>query len=434
MALARRTSSMRDQSLIWPGFVDGLATLLMVIIFVLMVFFLIQINLAQRVSGQDATLQQLRGEIASLAELLNIEKDETSRLSATILQLKLQLDDAFKEKNELSSRIASLSASLDTTRQEKASLEDTLRALTEKSKGIEDERDRLTLALEALTVRAEEAEKSRDELTASLSEAIRRAELAETSRDQAVSQLDEQALVMAAIEAKLEELRLKNAEREAQLGEKDKEITATRQEIQILTQSVNALKTKLGQLQALLDEKEEEAREAKEVSVNLTKQLNNALSSKVAELQRFRSEFFGRLREVLKDRSDIRIVGDRFVFQSEVLFELGSADIGDQGEKQLMDLSNALREISNAIPTDIDWVLQVTGHTDNLPISTPRFRDNWDLSTERALSVVRYLILAGMEPERLSASGFGEFQPIDKADPAEARAKNRRIELKLTHR
>ena len=434
MALARHRSTRGVEAFIWPGFVDGLATLLMVIIFVLMVFFLIQINLAQRVSGQDATLQQLRGEIASLAELLNIEKAETSRLSATILQLELQLDDAFKEKNELSSRIASLSASLDTTRQEKASLEDTLRALTEKSKGIEDERDRLTLALEALTARAEEAEKSRDELTASLSEAIRRAELAEKSRDEAVSQLDEQALVMAAIEAKLEELRLKNAEREAQLGEKDKEITATRQEIQILTQSVNALKTKLGQLQALLDEKEEEAREAKEVSVNLTKQLNNALSSKVAELQRFRSEFFGRLREVLKDRSDIRIVGDRFVFQSEVLFELGSADIGDQGEKQLMDLSNALREISNAIPTDIDWVLQVTGHTDNLPISTPRFRDNWDLSTERALSVVRYLILAGMEPERLSASGFGEFQPIDKADTAEARAKNRRIELKLTHR
>jgi len=434
MALARHRSNRGVEAFIWPGFVDALATLLMVIIFVLMVFFLIQINLAQRVSGQDATLQQLRGEIASLAELLNVEKAETSRLAATITQLELQLDESQKEKDDLSGRIASLSASLDTTRQEKASLEDTLLALTEKSKGIENERDRLTLALEALTARAEYAEKTRDELAASLTETIRRAELAETARDDAVSQLDEQALVMAAIEAKLEELRLKNAEREAQLGERDKEITATRQEILILTQSVNALKTKLGQLQALLDEKEQEAREAKEVSINLTKQLNNALSSKVAELQRFRSEFFGQLREILKDRSDIRIVGDRFVFQSEVLFELGSADIGDKGEKQLMDLSNALREISDAIPTDIDWVLQVTGHTDNLPISTSRFRDNWDLSTERALSVVRYLILAGMEPERLSASGFGEFQPIDTADTDEARAKNRRIELKLTHR
>jgi len=434
MALARHRSNRGFEAFIWPGFVDGLATLLMVIIFVLMVFFLIQINLAQRVSGQDATLQQLRGEIASLAELLNLEKAETSRLALTITQLELQLDAELREKDELNARIAALSSSLATSREEKASIEDTLRALTEKSKSIEDERDRLTLALQALSTRAEDAEKTRDQLAVSLAEVTGRADAAEAARDKAITELDEQALVLAAIEAKLEELRLKNAEREAALGEKDKEISASRQEVLILTQSINALKTKLGQLQALLDEKEEEARAAKEVSVNLTKQLNNALSSKVAELQRFRSEFFGRLREVLKDRSDIRIVGDRFVFQSEVLFELGSADIGAEGERQLMELSNALREISDAIPTDIDWVLQVTGHTDNLPINTPRFRDNWDLSTERALSVVRYLILAGMDPERLAASGFGEFQPIDTADTDVARAKNRRIELKLTHR
>ena len=168
--------------------------------------------------------------------------------------------------------------------------------------------------------------------------------------------------------------------------------------------------------------------------MNLTRQLNNALTSKVLELQRFRSEFFGRLRDVLKDRSDIKIVGDRFVFQSEVLFDAGSADIGDTGEEQLMELSLALTEIADTIPTDIDWVLQITGHTDDIPINTARFRDNWDLSTERALSVVRYLVLAGINPDRLSAAGFGEFHPIDTANTPEARARNRRIEVKLTRR
>jgi len=152
------------------------------------------------------------------------------------------------------------------------------------------------------------------------------------------------------------------------------------------------------------------------------------------ELQRFRSEFFGRLREVLQDRSDVKIVGDRFVFQSEVLFDAGSADIGASGEEQLMQLSIALLEIADTIPTDIDWVLQIEGHTDSVPIKTARFNDNWDLSTERALSVVRYLALAGIDPDRLSAAGYGEYQPLDQADTPEARARNRRIEVKITQR
>ncbi|MGB2437353.1 MAG: OmpA family protein, partial [Candidatus Puniceispirillales bacterium] len=174
--------------------------------------------------------------------------------------------------------------------------------------------------------------------------------------------------------------------------------------------------------------------EAKQVTANLTKQLNDALSNKVAELSRFRSEFFGRLRDVLEDRSDITIVGDRFVFQSEVLFALGSADIGSEGEIQLNQLADALKQLTAQIPDDIDWVLQVDGHTDNLPIFTNEFSDNWELSTARALSVVRYLIKSGIDPKRLAANGYGEFQPIDLSDTAEARAKNRRIEFKLTRR
>ena len=384
MALARR-SSRSAESYIWPGFVDALATLLMVIIFVLMVFFLIQINLAQRVSGQDDALKRLQGDIANLTNLLNIERDENADLRLNNQQLTTALDASNQQITTMADRIAGLENSLSMLSNEKASLEDILKHVTD------------------------------------------RADTAERDRDNAMSEIERQRLMLSALESRLEEMMLKNRE---QLDT----INASAEEILTLTAAVTTMNEKLGQLQALLDEKEEEARLAKEANVNLTKQLNNALTSKVMELQRFKSEFFGRVKDALKDRSDIKIVGDRFVFQSEVLFDPGSADIGLEGERQLRDLSVALLEIADNIPSDIDWVLQVTGHTDDIPINTPRVRDNWDLSTERALSVVRYFTLSGIDPKRLSAAGFGEFHPIDPADNPLARAKNRRIEVKLTER
>ena len=392
MAITRRSSTRGAESFIWPGFVDALATLLMVIIFVLMVFFLIQINLAQRVSGQDAALERLRGEISSLSDLLNLEKQNNDALAADNQQLSLALNQSKAQIATLDGRIALLEDSLSIANAEKTDLEDVLKTV------------------------------------------INRAEDAEKSRDDALSEIEQQQLMLAALEARLEEMTAARNEEANARSAAEGEVQASKEEIFILTQSVLGLKEKLGQLQALLDDKTEEARIAKEASVNLTRQLNNALTSKILELQKFRSEFFGRLRNVLKDRSDITIVGDRFVFQSEVLFDAGSANVGPEGEKQLLQLSSALLEIADNIPTDIDWVLQVTGHTDNIPINTPRFRDNWDLSTERALSVVRYFVLAGIDPDRLAAAGFGEHHPLDPTDSVAARAKNRRIEIKLTRR
>ena len=171
---------------------------------------------------------------------------------------------------------------------------------------------------------------------------------------------------------------------------------------------------------------------------NLGKELNSALASRVKELQKFRSEFFGRLSELLETRDELRIVGDRFVFQSEVLFEKGSANLGFSGNEQLKKLYLTLDEIAETIPQDINWVLQVEGHTDSIPITAGRFKDNWDLSTERALSVVRFLIDQGIDPQRLSATGYGEFQPLQNLDTdlsqEQKNSKNRRIELKLTQR
>ena len=420
MALARRSSTRGAESFIWPGFVDALATLLMVIIFVLMVFFLIQINLTLRVSGQDQTLSQLRAELAELGDLLNLERQANDELTLGYQQLTLALDDSKTAITGLEANIATLESNLASVTTEKLSLEE---------------------ALIAVTSRADLAEAARDEaadknisLEEALKAALGRADQAETDHTLALEEIDQQKLMLAALEERLKQIQAERDREQTARLSAEEEVNASKRDVLALNQSLQALKQRLGELQALLDDKEEEARKAKEVSVNLTRQLNNALTSKVLELQRFRSEFFGRLREVLQDRSDVKIVGDRFVFQSEVLFDAGSADIGSTGEEQLMQLSLALLEIADTIPTDIDWVLQIEGHTDSVPIKTARFNDNWDLSTERALSVVRYLALAGIDPDRLSAAGYGEFQPLDQADTPEARARNRRIEVKLTQR
>ncbi len=168
---------------------------------------------------------------------------------------------------------------------------------------------------------------------------------------------------------------------------------------------------------------------------DLGRRLNVALAQRVQELNRYRSDFFGRLREILSDRENIRIVGDRFVFQSEVLFPTGSEQINEAGKVEMKKLAGAILELQKEIPPEINWVLRVDGHTDNVPLSgTGRYRDNWELSSARATSVVKFLIENGVPANRLVAAGFGEFQPLDPADTDEARTKNRRIELKLTER
>ncbi|HEY0524246.1 MAG TPA: peptidoglycan-binding protein, partial [Stellaceae bacterium] len=168
--------------------------------------------------------------------------------------------------------------------------------------------------------------------------------------------------------------------------------------------------------------------------VDLGKRLNVALANKVEELARYRSEFFGRLREILGDRQDIRVVGDRFVFQSEVLFDPGSAFLGPDAQQKLNPVVTALKEIMPEIPRDLNWVLRVDGHTDLRPIATAQFPSNWELSTARAISVVKYLIQQGIPADRVAATGFGEFQPIDRGTDEIALRRNRRIELKLTER
>ena len=215
----------------------------------------------------------------------------------------------------------------------------------------------------------------------------------------------------------------------------EKELSeSARAQVALLNQQIKELRLQIGRLTQALDISEKTAEEQKVQIANLGKRLNAALASKVQQLSRYRSEFFGRLREVLGGQRGIRIVGDRFVFQSEVLFTTGSAELGGAGQDQISQLATTLKEISGRIPQNIDWVLRIDGHTDRVPIRTPQFPSNWELSTARAISVVKFMIDAGIPANRLAATGFGEFQPIDARDDEIAYRRNRRIEFKLTQR
>ena len=185
-------------------------------------------------------------------------------------------------------------------------------------------------------------------------------------------------------------------------------------------------------IESLLDINREELKKKDIQIVELGKKLNTALAVKVGELNKYKSEFFGRLREILGNTQGIQIVGDRFIFQSEVLFESGSADIGSNGINELNKLSKILLDITSRIPNDIPWVLQIQGHTDQNPISTVLYPSNWELSAARAISVGRVLINAGINSNKISVAGFAEFQPLTNGTDEESLSKNRRIEIKLT--
>jgi chemotaxis protein MotB len=216
-------------------------------------------------------------------------------------------------------------------------------------------------------------------------------------------------------------------------SEKDVSARALAQ-IEVLTQQISALRRQLAALEEALDASEKRDKESQGRIVDLGQRLNIALAQRVQELSRYRSEFFGRLRTILGNRPDIRIVGDRFVFQSEVFFDTGQAQLLPEGRAELDKVGSALIDLDKQIPSEIAWVLRVDGHTDVRPINSPIFKSNWELSAARAISVVQYLVSLGVPPQRLVAAGFAEFQPLDTAQTEEAYKRNRRIELKLTER
>lgn len=327
----------------WPGFVDALATLLLVLIFLLSLFVLAQYFLSRALSGQDETMMRLNARIAELADLLDLAEAKNRDLEVEISQLSATLASNDSAGDEAAGDVIRLQGLLETA---------------------EGKMSGLAEALEA----------------------------------------------------------------EKQIS------TEAQAQVALLNQQIAALRQQLASLSAALDASEERDQKNKAEIANLGKRLNAALAQKVQELARYRSEFFGRLKSALGDRDDIEIVGDRFILQSEVLFDSGSADINPAGQTELRKVAKALREISSTIPDDINWVLRVDGHSDRVPIHTEEFPSNWYLSSARAIAVVSFLVEEGVEPKRLVAAGFGEFQPLDTTGTRAALKRNRRIEFKLTER
>jgi chemotaxis protein MotB len=332
---------------IWPGFVDALSQLLMVIIFVVLIFTAAQFFLTNALSGRDTELVRLNARVAELQNLLSLERSDSSSLRQNLTQASSDLQASLATRDKLQAQIADLTARIDEARST-----------------------------------------ARNEL----------------------------------------------ADKDTVLMDKDTALQAAQDQAALLNRQIAALREQLAALSAALDVSEQKAKDQDVQIADLGKRLNVALANRVQELAQYRSEFFGRLREILGNRPDIRIVGDRFVFQSEVLFAPGSADLGAEARHELDLLAGALKQIAGKIPAEIGWVLRVDGHTDRRPINTVQFPSNWELSTARATEVVKYLIEQGISPDRLAAAGFGEYQPIEAATTDDAYRKNRRIEFKLTER
>ena len=344
MSLARgRRSGAGAGAGYWPGFVDAMATLLLVVTFLLSMFMVVQYFVTQESSGKDTALARLNSQIARLTELLALERSSTKTLEDNLLGLTATLAKEKAEKQRLQGLLGSQGGEKDAAEARAAALE---------------------------------------------------------------SALDEQKTLSAEALARVE----------------------------LLNQQLAALRRQIAALEEALEASEKRDRESQTQIADLGKRLNVALARKVQELARYRSDFFGRLRTILGEREDIRIVGDRFVFQAEVLFPSGSDEMNPQGLAQIDKLAGALQDVAREIPSGINWVLRVDGHTDVRPIATPQFPSNWELSAARAISVVQRLIGQGVPPNRLVAAGFGEFQPLESGDSEEALRRNRRIELKLTEK
>jgi chemotaxis protein MotB len=510
----------------WPGYVDALSTLLMVIIFVLLVFVLAQAFLSVALSGRDKQLERVNRQLAEVSDMLSLERGRGADLQQSIAQLNRELAATSAARDTLSQQLAVLKeqaeragADRDTLRTERdrlsqqlvdaalqaqsgaarvdqlqkdliaaagrtdvasqetarvaTQLAETRRELTastQQAQAAAAQADQLQRQLTDTSGKLDAAGKATVQLTAQLEDTNRQlaaaqSRLAEmqtqlTELDRTVkadketisarlsdlARLAEQNRALAALRDELEKQAQDAAARamteqqrraavEAQLSDEKRLGDSARAQIALLNRQVDELKAQLTSVAKALDLAQTGGREKDTQIANLGQKLNAALAAKVEELQRYRSEFFGKLRAVLANRPGIQVVGDRFVFQSEVLFPVGSADLTLAGQSGITALAITIKDIAAEIPPDINWIMRIDGHTDRQPIKAGGLlASNWELSAARAITVVKLLIADGVPAEHLAATGFADNQPLDPADTPDAYAKNRRIELRLTDR
>jgi chemotaxis protein MotB len=448
MALARRGSGQRFSANIWPGFVDAMTALLMVLMFVLTIFMVVQSVLRDTISTQDAELSSLTAQISGLADALSLEKSKVGDLQSALANSEQTRATQSQLVASLTSQIAAQAQALGRANDQISDFEARLAALTAQREATDEEiaalREKLLSSedeVKAMTLSLEAARKNAEDTLILLAAAEAAKKQLETTAGGHLTEAEKQAALLAIANDQLSKEQAVSAE--------------AAKKVALLNEQVAALRGQLASLQGILDEAAARDAQSKVQVDNLGTQLNAALAqvaseqrkraeleeaeklraqAEVEDLAKYRSEFFGRLSQLLAGRDGVRVVGDRFVFSSEVLFEPGRASLADEGQAQIASVVQILNEVAGDIPSSLDWIIRVDGHTDNVPLSgLGEYADNWELSQARALSVVRYMIDGlGFDPKRLAAAGFGEFRPVAEGDSTDARAQNRRIELKLT--
>ena len=370
---------------IWPAFVDATSSLLLVVVFALLLAVLGQLVLGTALAGRDEALASLGMRISKLAEILSLEQAETTRLEQLLAVRTASLTESQARIGEQQERIRGQTA-----------------LLAERDLKLGALKDRLSDQIGLV----ETLQRDIEALTA--------------LRDQIRAELEQQIAAREDIRQQLQTESALNLDNLAQIALLNKQLGEFRQQLAALASALEIAEQEIADRQIVIED--------------LGQRLNTALASKARQLQRYRSEFFGRLREALGQYPDIRIEGDRFILPSELLFESGSDQLGAEGRQQVARLARILNEIAAIIPADIDWILRVDGHTDRRPINSERFQSNWELSAARAISLVRQMAENGVPLARMAAAGFAEYHPADPATTAAAYARNRRIELKLTSR
>ena len=421
MALGSRRRGRGEDALSpWPGYVDALSTLLMVIIFVLMVFVLAQAFLSVALSRRDQALDQVNHKLAAMSDMLSLEHGRAEKLQASLAGLTQQLTQAASARDALARQLQALEASNAATVAERDTLKSELSDAQAKESAA-------VAAAQAATGETGKVTGKLSDAEAQLADMISQVRALTALRDQLQKQA-ENAAVQATTDAQRRAAMAVELAKEKALGD-----SATAQ-IALLNQQVDQLHAQMAALAKALDIETAKGRDKDTEIANLGQKLNAALAAKVEQLQQYRSEFFGRLRKVLAGQKNISIVGDRFVLQSEILFPTGSAALTPAGEQEIDKLAVTVNQIAKEIPPNLPWILRVDGHADERKITGGEYASNWQLSAARAITVVQLLIKDGVPPTHLAATGFSSYQPLDTAGTPAAFAKNRRIELRLTDR
>jgi len=404
----------------------------------------------QSAAERDQALEFLQKQVEEAAALIGQTSETAQSMKERAAALQSELRDISKDRDVLSGEVSEREQLLRALEQRVAALTDLLGLEKPDRYALGDSLDALKTRLEqalaerdALAAKLDESERARSDLGQRLAALGRELEAEKQAKAEQVAALERQlGEERQGKEKEVEALRGEVQARERQIAGLQKEVDAERARVRALDQEIARLDLQLARMKDLLASLDKELvrygdrdRDHRARIAELEAQLTAALARKVEELQQYRSEFLGRLKKALADRSDVKISGDRFVLPAELLFPSGSAELEPEGRRELEKLAQTLKELAATIPPDIDWVFRIDGHTDRRPLRADSpYRSNWELSSARALTVVQFLIDHGIPPERLMAAGFGEFQPADPGDSEEAYRRNRRIEFRLTQR